>query len=51
MRDLLAAIATVRAKLGTRAPAYHNACSEVFDLDRHFPQYPVEPVPACEAAR
>jgi len=40
MRDLLAAIATVRAKLGSRAPAYHNACAEVFDLDRHFPQYP-----------
>jgi len=51
MRELLAAIATARAKLGTRAPAYHNACAEVFDLDRHFPQYPVPSVPACEAAR
>jgi hypothetical protein len=51
MRELLAAIATARAKLGTRAPAYHNACAEVFDLDRHFPQYPMPSVPACEAAR
>jgi hypothetical protein len=51
MRELLAAIATVRAKLGTRAPAYHNACAEVLDLDRRFPQYPVLSVPACEAAR
>jgi hypothetical protein len=51
VHELLVFIATVRARLGTRAPRFHDACAEVADLDQRFPQYLVEPVPICKAGR
>ncbi len=44
-------IVTIRAKLGTRAPRYHDACSELLDLEHRYAQYRVEPLPACVIAR
>lgn len=49
MIDFLALIATVRARLGTQAPRFHNACTEWSDLAHRFPQYPAQEPEACAA--